>query len=140
MASLSHLHRISSDAAEERVRSQQVLLPADLVTPSEGQGHWKWHKMEEVSAAYNRGRYSGTRIYASARDRQNRLHISELHIYENSLICKSERQTCIYPKLAYKHINLHISVFFCCFFSFFIFNSSTKLHVAIKTLCFIFVG
>ena len=73
-------------------------------------------------------RYSGTRIYASARDRQNRLHISELHIYENSLIFKSKRQTCIYPKLAYKQINLHISKFF------FIFNSSTKVHVAIKTL------
>ena len=55
--------------------------------------------------------YSGTRIYASAQDRQNRLHISELHIYENSLICKSERQACIYPKLAYKQINLHISDF-----------------------------
>ena len=59
-----------------------------------------------------KSRFFTVELGASARDRQNRLHISELHIYENSLICKSERQTCIYPKLAYKQINLHISDFF----------------------------
>ena len=33
------------------------MLYADLVTPSQGQGQWKWYKMEEVNGAYKHGRY-----------------------------------------------------------------------------------
>ena len=98
---------------EHFLQSSDVQQPPDQPLPDSLASHQtprKYPMRVRARPSYLKD-YSGTRIYASARDRQNRLHISELHIYENSLICKSERQTCIYPKRANKQINLHISDF-----------------------------
>ena len=40
-----------------RKLSHQVLLRADLVTPSQGKVHWKWFLIVEVNGAYLQGRY-----------------------------------------------------------------------------------
>ena len=41
----------------ERIWSQEVLLSADLVTPRQGQGQWKWYNMVEVIGVHKHGRY-----------------------------------------------------------------------------------
>ena len=40
--------------------NQQVLLRADLMTPRQGQGPWKWYKMVEVNDDYTHGIYENT--------------------------------------------------------------------------------
>ena len=40
---------------------QEVLLGADLVTPSQGQVQWEGYRMDEVSDAYKHARYERIR-------------------------------------------------------------------------------
>ena len=42
---------------EKHVRKLIRLLSADLVTPSQGPGHWKLYTMVEVNGAYKHDRY-----------------------------------------------------------------------------------
>ena len=47
----------TSDEKYARKWSEQVLLHADLVTPSQGHGHGKWYQIVEVKGVYKHGRY-----------------------------------------------------------------------------------
>ena len=38
------------------------MFSIDLVTPSEGQGHWKWNQIVEVNGAYQHSKYERTEL------------------------------------------------------------------------------
>ena len=71
--------------------SPDVLLCADLVTPSQGQGQWKWYNIVEVNGAYQHGSYekiclkslcvmSNVEVFATQDRRVNMTHYTDLYI------------------------------------------------------------
>ena len=76
--------------------SQKVLLHADLVTPRQGQGQWKWYQMVEVNGAYKHGRYE-------------KVWLNSLHVMSNDKVFAT-----LDGQLAgqRKHDSLHISIWY----------------------------